>query len=85
MITSGLDAKNQLTVSISDTGVGLPAENSERIFDAFHTTKAQGTGMGLSITRSILESYGGRIWATPNQGAGATFHLTLPVEPEAHA
>jgi len=65
--------------------VGFPAENSERIFEAFHTTKPQGTGMGLAITRSIVESYGGRIWATTNQGAGATFHFTLPIEAEAQA
>jgi PAS domain S-box-containing protein len=84
-IRSGLNAEGQLLISISDTGVGLPAENSERIFDAFHTTKPQGTGMGLAITRSILESHGGRIWATRNQGAGATFHFTLPVEAEARA
>jgi len=83
-ITSGLKSESQLLVSISDTGVGLPAENNERIFDAFHTTKAQGTGMGLAITRSILESYGGRIWATTNQGPGATFHFTLPLQAEAH-
>src|SRR6266478_815312 len=85
MIRSGLNREGQLLISISDTGIGLPAENSERIFDAFHTTKPQGTGMGLAITRSILESHGGRIWATPNRGAGATFHFTLPVETEAHA
>jgi PAS domain S-box-containing protein len=84
-IRSGLNPEGQLLISISDTGVGLPAENSERIFDAFHTTKPQGTGMGLAITRSILESHGGRIWATRNQGAGATFHFTLPVEAEARA
>jgi signal transduction histidine kinase len=82
-IRSGLNPEGRLLISISDTGVGLPAENSERIFDAFHTTKPQGTGMGLAITRSILESHGGRIWATRNQGAGATFHFTLPVEAEA--
>jgi PAS domain S-box-containing protein len=80
-----LSPENQLMISISDTGVGLPADNTERIFDAFHTTKAQGTGMGLAITRSILESHGGRVWATANQGVGATFHFTLPVEAEAHA
>src|SRR6201997_369549 len=84
-IRSGLNPAGQLFFSISDTGVGLPAESSDRIFDAFHTTKPQGTGMGLAITRSILESHGGRIWATPNRGAGATFHFTLPVETEAHA
>jgi signal transduction histidine kinase len=84
-IRSGLNPKGQLLISISDTGVGLPAENAERIFDAFHTTKPQGTGMGLAITRSIVESYGGRISATNNERRGATFHLTLPVEAEAHA
>jgi len=84
-IKSGLNQDDQLLISISDTGVGLPLENTERIFDAFHTTKPQGTGMGLAITRSIMESHGGRIWATANQGAGATFHFTLPVEAEAHA
>jgi signal transduction histidine kinase len=84
-IRSGLNPEGQLLISISDTGVGLPAENSERIFDAFHTTKPQGTGMGLAITRSILESHGGRIWATRNQGPGATFHFTFPIEAEARA
>ena len=82
-IRSEPNQEGQLLISISDSGVGLAAEGTERIFDAFHTTKPQGTGMGLAITRSILESYGGRIWATTNQGAGATFHFTLPVEAEA--
>ncbi len=84
-IRSELNREGQLLISISDTGVGLPQENTERIFDAFHTTKPQGTGMGLAITRSIVESHGGRIWATANHGAGATFYFTLPVEAEAHA
>jgi signal transduction histidine kinase len=85
IIRSRMNSERQLIVSISDTGVGLPAESTERIFDAFHTTKPQGTGMGLAITRSIVESHGGRVWATCNQGPGATFHFTLPVEAEAHA
>jgi PAS domain S-box-containing protein len=84
-IRSQLNPEGQLLISISDTGVGLPAENAERIFDAFHTTKPQGMGMGLAITRSIVESHGGQIRATANQEAGATFHFTLPVEAEAHA
>jgi PAS domain S-box-containing protein len=84
-ITSGLNEEGQLLISISDTGVGLPAASSERIFDAFHTTKPQGTGMGLAITRSIVESYGGRVWAKPNERAGAIFYLTIPIEAEAHA
>ena len=65
-------------VSVSDTGVGLPPENEEQIFEAFFTTKPQGTGMGLAIGRSIIESHGGRIWAEDNNGRGATFNFTLP-------
>jgi signal transduction histidine kinase len=84
-ISSSLNPEGHLLISISDTGEGLPVENTERIFDAFHTTKPQGTGMGLAITRSIVESYGGRIWAIANQGAGATFHFSLPIEAEAQA
>jgi signal transduction histidine kinase len=65
--------------------MGLPAEGADLIFAPFHTMKPQGTGMGLTITRSIIESYGGRVWATANQGPGATFHFTLPTGAEAHA
>jgi PAS domain S-box-containing protein len=83
-IRSRANPEGRLIVSISDTGIGLPAESAEQIFDPFHTTKPQGTGMGLTITRSIVESYGGRVWATANQGAGATFHFILPGETEAH-
>jgi signal transduction histidine kinase len=66
-------------ISVSDTGVGLPAETADQIFDAFFTTKPRGSGMGLAISRSILESHGGRLWATKNDSRGATFHFTLPV------
>jgi PAS domain S-box-containing protein len=68
----------QLLISVSDTGVGLPPEQADQIFNAFFSTKAQGTGMGLSISRSIVESHGGRMWATPNSGRGATLNFTLP-------
>jgi PAS domain S-box-containing protein len=84
-ISSRPTSEGQVMVSIGDTGVGLPAENTERIFDAFHTTKPQGTGMGLAITRSIVEAHGGRLWATANQEAGATFHFTLAAKSEADA
>jgi len=77
-IQSKLAEDNQLLISVTDTGVGLPAENIEKIFHAFFTTKSQGTGLGLAITRSIVESHGGRVWATPNSGRGATFYFTLP-------
>jgi PAS domain S-box-containing protein len=70
---------DQLLISISDAGVGLPGENLEKIFDAFFTTKTRGTGLGLAITRSVIQSHGGHIWATANSGAGATFHFSLPV------
>jgi signal transduction histidine kinase len=59
---------------------GLPPEQVDQIFDAFFTTKRQGTGMGLPISRSIIESHGGRLWATNNPGPGATFYFTLPNE-----
>jgi PAS domain S-box-containing protein len=67
-----------LRISVSDTGVGLPSEKLDRIFSAFYTTKPQGTGMGLAISRSIIEAHGGRMWATANAERGATFHFTLP-------
>jgi PAS domain S-box-containing protein len=70
----------QLLFSVSDTGPGLPTGNVDQIFSAFFTTKAQGSGMGLAISRSIVESHGGRLWATANEGRGATFHFTLPTE-----
>jgi signal transduction histidine kinase len=73
----------QLLISVSDTGVGLPPEQVEQIFDAFFTTKPKGTGMGLTISRSIVESHGGRLWATTS-GSGATFQFTLPSEASAH-
>jgi PAS domain S-box-containing protein len=67
-----------LLMSVTDTGVGLPGEKLDRIFNAFYTTKPQGTGMGLAISRSIIEAHGGRLWATANAERGATFHFTLP-------
>src|SRR5215469_3751735 len=70
--------EGQLLISVSDIGVGLPADEPDRIFNAFFTTKPQGTGMGLAITRSIIEAHGGRLWASANTGRGATFHFTLP-------
>src|SRR6202171_402998 len=75
---------SQLLISIGDTGVGLQGEQVERVFDAFYTTKDQGTGMGLPISRSIIESHGGRLWASPNSGRGTTFQFTLPIEVMAH-
>jgi PAS domain S-box-containing protein len=70
----------QFQFSVSDTGVGLPMETMDQIFSAFFTTKPQGSGMGLTISRSIVESHGGRLWAAANDGRGATFHFTLPTQ-----
>jgi PAS domain S-box-containing protein len=70
----------QLQFSVTDTGVGLPTEKMDQIFSAFFTTKPQGSGMGLAISRSIVESHGGQLWASANSGGGATFHFTLPIQ-----
>jgi signal transduction histidine kinase len=65
-------------ISVSDSGVGLPIDKPERIFDTFFTTKVHGLGMGLCICRRIIESHGGHLWATANKGRGATLHFALP-------
>jgi signal transduction histidine kinase len=77
-IKSVIAERDQLLISVTDTGVGVSEEQADEIFNAFFSTKAQGTGMGLSISRSIVESHGGRLWATSNSGRGATFSFTLP-------
>jgi signal transduction histidine kinase len=76
-IKSQRDPDGQLLISVGDTGVGLEPGQMEAIFNPFFTTKPQGTGMGLPICRSIIESHGGRLWATSNSGPGATFCFTL--------
>jgi signal transduction histidine kinase len=73
----------QLMVSVSDTGVGLHPEQADQIFNAFFTTKPHGTGMGLRISRSIVESHGGRLCAVGNSPRGASFSFTLPTQVEA--
>jgi signal transduction histidine kinase len=76
-IRSQLSEDGQVLIAVTDSGVGLPAGRAGEIFNVFFTTKPQGTGLGLAITRSILESHGGRIWATANSGRGTTFYFTL--------
>jgi PAS domain S-box-containing protein len=78
VIKSQRGENEQILVSFSDTGIGLPPHLAEQIFDPFFTTKPHGTGMGLRISRSIAESHGGRLWAVGSDGLGATFHLSLP-------
>ena len=79
-VRSGKSDDGQILLSVSDLGVGLPAEKIDQVFDAFFTTKTQGTGMGLSISRRIIESHGGRLWACANTGRGATFQFTIPTK-----
>jgi PAS domain S-box-containing protein len=78
-LKSQIVENEQLQVTVSDTGIGLPPQQAEQIFNAFYTTKSHGTGMGLRISRSIIESHGGRLWAAEVSGRGATFQFTLPV------
>jgi C4-dicarboxylate-specific signal transduction histidine kinase len=75
--------KEEVLVSVSDTGVGLPPQQADQIFNAFFTTKPHGTGMGLRISRSIVEAHGGRLWAADNPPRGASFHFALPTKIEA--
>ncbi|HEY2546439.1 MAG TPA: MHYT domain-containing protein, partial [Candidatus Acidoferrum sp.] len=83
IIKSQSAENNELLLSVSDTGVGLPRHQADRIFNAFFTTKTHGTGMGLRISRSIIESHGGRLWAADNSPRGASFCFTLPTKAEA--
>jgi signal transduction histidine kinase len=82
-IKSQQTENEQVLVTVNDTGMGLPAQQTDLIFKAFFTTKEQGTGMGLSISRSIVESHGGRLWAAGNSPRGASFCFTLPTKLEA--
>jgi PAS domain S-box-containing protein len=79
LIRSSQHESDQLLVAVQDSGIGIDGQNLGKIFDAFYTTKPQGMGMGLAISRSIVENHGGRLWAVPNDGPGATFQFTLDV------
>ncbi len=78
VMRSGQPDRDHVTIAVLDTGVGIAANHLDHVFDAFFTTKPGGMGMGLSISRSIIEGHGGRLWATPNPMHGTTFHFTLP-------
>lgn len=77
LISSRQHASNQVLVAVKDSGIGIERENLEEVFSAFYTTKAQGMGMGLAISRSIVEDHGGRLWAEPSDGPGTTFQFTV--------
>jgi signal transduction histidine kinase len=81
-IGSRRDGEHQVLVTVKDCGIGIPAENVDRLFSAFFTTKASGMGMGLSICRSIIGAHGGRLWAEPNLPQGAAFYFTVPLGQE---
>jgi signal transduction histidine kinase len=80
LIRSGLSNQRELLVSVADTGTGIDAEHADRLFAPFFTTKPQGIGMGLRISRSIIDAHGGRLWAEKNEPRGAVFHFVLPVK-----
>jgi len=79
-IQADMDSPNTVLVAAQDTGKGIDPERMKHIFEPFHTTKSHGLGLGLSISRSIIEAHGGRLWMSPNDGPGVTFQFTLPVQ-----
>ena len=82
VIGTGREADNRVRLTVRDVGVGLDAQSMNKLFDAFYTTKADGMGIGLSVSRSIIERHHGRLWAEPNNGPGATFAFAIPAAPE---
>jgi len=78
LVKTERDGDNRVLVSVRDAGVGVDREYMDKVFDAFYTTKSDGMGIGLSVSRSIIESHHGRIWASPNDGPGTTFAFSIP-------
>jgi signal transduction histidine kinase len=78
VIRTECEAADRVRVAVQDTGIGIERDSAERLFEAFYTTKAEGMGIGLSISRTIVDNHGGRIWAEPNLGPGATFAFSIP-------
>ena len=78
LIRTEPDANNQVRLSVQDAGLGFGDHSAERLFEAFYTTKSSGMGIGLSVSRSIVESHNGRLWAQANDGPGATFAFSIP-------
>lgn len=85
VVTTGREKGSRVRLSVCDVGIGIPSDATEKLFEAFHTTKPNGMGIGLSISRSIIESHEGRLWVEPNDGPGATFVFSIPAALEATA
>jgi signal transduction histidine kinase len=79
LVRTGRDHGDRVRLTVQDTGVGFGPQNAEQLFEAFYTTKTGGMGIGLSVSRSIIEAHHGRLWAEPNDGPGATFSFSIPV------
>jgi signal transduction histidine kinase len=82
LIRTQRDGEGAVRLSVRDAGIGFTSEAGQRLFDAFYTTKSDGMGIGLSVSRSIVERHHGRLWAEPNEGPGATFSFAVPCAPE---
>jgi signal transduction histidine kinase len=85
LVTTEREEGDRVRLSVRDTGPGFPAHAADWLFEAFYTTRDDGMGIGLSISRSIIDAHHGRLWATPNEGHGATFSFVIPcgsAEPE---
>jgi signal transduction histidine kinase len=81
LIQTENDAADGVRLSVMDAGIGFRADVADKLFDAFYTTKSNGMGIGLSVSRSIIEAHHGRLWATANDGPGATFFFSIPCDP----
>ena len=81
LVRTEREAGDRVRVTVRDAGVGVDRESMDKLFDAFYTTKSGGMGIGLSVSRSIVERHQGRLWAEPNDGPGATFSFSMPLEP----
>jgi len=82
VVTATRDGAQAVEIAVSDSGPGIPVDHLDQVFGSFFTTKSKGMGMGLSISRTLIEAHGGRLWAE-NQSSGASFRFTLPIAPKA--